>query len=751
MSLARKVVLYLVLIQALTSGLAYGLSRVVFLPHFDRLDHEHLIANLERARGALDAEINRIRASTADWAYWTETYDFANGRNPAYLDENLMPESFSGLQVNWMLYLNPQGQLRFARAVDLETQQVLVPDPSLLEQARAMVGLLSPNDPLDEVSGVMTTAVGPALFSARWILRSDGSGPPAGVFLAGRYLDAGELSRLQAWANLPFEVWPLQNALPADVAEALANTSALSPVFVRLAPNQRGLTLSPQIWGYAVVHDPKGQPALVIRIAQQRAVYLQGVNSLRTFGILLIGLEIVLGVLILVYISQRYGRRLRSVMRGIANLREDCDLRYQLEVDGNDELATLVGMINDLVRELGITQFSLRESNRSLQQSLELTQLTLSRLNVLRQIDLAIASDIRLREKLQHILYLIRTALEVDGAALLPMEHCSLALPGPLLSEGLDPDILLLIQRLPQDFLQEVQREGRAQILPEEGLVLLHAEPLQTNQRLNFLAAAPLVTQKQNYGLLLVLVVHDHPRPVVDDAWRSFLESIALQTAIGLENAQLLLTAEHLNAELQAAIEATLEGWARTLELRDRETQGHSERVVRLSLALGQHLGLPAKDLEDLRYGALLHDIGKIGIPDSILFKPGPLSAEDWDIMRQHPRWAYEMLKDVPFLKGAVDILYAHHERWDGSGYPRGLKGEEIPLGARIFAVVDVWDALTSDRPYRPAWSPARALEYLQEQAGVQFDPRVVQAFVDLLAQQPELVRETLDSEPVSG
>jgi len=235
---------------------------------------------------------------------------------------------------------------------------------------------------------------------------------------------------------------------------------------------------------------------------------------------------------------------------------------------------------------------------------------------------------------------------------------------------------------------------------------------------------------------MLVLVSRQEDPPTPDDEWCGFLEALALQTAIALENAQLLLTTESLNAELKAAIEATLLGWSRALELRDRETQGHSERVVRLSLALGQRLGLQGQDLDDLRYGALLHDIGKIGIPDSILLKPGPLTAEEWAVMRQHPQVAYDLLKDIPFLQRAVEILYAHHERWNGSGYPRGLKGEEIPLGARIFAVVDVWDALTSERPYRPAWSPQQAQAYLQEQAGVLFDPQVVAAFLAMLEEE---------------
>jgi HD-GYP domain-containing protein (c-di-GMP phosphodiesterase class II) len=174
------------------------------------------------------------------------------------------------------------------------------------------------------------------------------------------------------------------------------------------------------------------------------------------------------------------------------------------------------------------------------------------------------------------------------------------------------------------------------------------------------------------------------------------------------------------------------------LDLRDRETEGHSQRVAALSVRLAEMLGVSGDELIHLRHGALLHDIGKVGVPDHILHKAGPLTDEEWAIMRQHPVHAYRLLVSNQFLRAALPVPYCHHEKWDGSGYPRGLKGTEIPLAARIFAVADVWDALTSDRPYRPAWANERALAYIREQAGKHFDPAVVAAFLQL-AQAGEL------------
>ena len=246
----------------------------------------------------------------------------------------------------------------------------------------------------------------------------------------------------------------------------------------------------------------------------------------------------------------------------------------------------------------------------------------------------------------------------------------------------------------------------------------------------SFCATIPLTTKNNVVGLLSVF----RRQPFTPDAdWLRFFEALAGQTAIGIDRINLTDSLKELNQSLVTAYDATIEGWARALELRDKETEGHSRRVAEMTIDLAQAIGIPEKDLKDIYRGALLHDIGKMPVPDRILLKNGPLTDEEWVLMRQHPETAYHLLKGIPFLQHAVEIPYGHHEHWDGSGYPQGLKGEQIPLAARLFAFADVWDALCSDRPYRDAWPEDKVLNYILELSGKQFDPAIVPVFEKMM------------------
>jgi len=263
------------------------------------------------------------------------------------------------------------------------------------------------------------------------------------------------------------------------------------------------------------------------------------------------------------------------------------------------------------------------------------------------------------------------------------------------------------------------QDEGKIQESPQfskEGFVAYYGVPL--------IAKGKLVG---------VLEIFHRSSLNPDNEWVNYLRLLASQVAIAIDNITLFNDLQRTNVDLTLAYDGTIEGWAHALELKDVETEGHSRRVVELTMDLARRMEISGDKLGHIRRGALLHDIGKMGIPDTILQKPGKLTDEEWQIMRQHPVFAFEWLSPIQYLQPALEIPYAHHERWDGTGYPRGLVGEQIPLAARIFAIVDVWDALNSDRPYRKAWSKEKVLTHIKDGSGKHFDPRVVDAFLEMI------------------
>ena len=354
----------------------------------------------------------------------------------------------------------------------------------------------------------------------------------------------------------------------------------------------------------------------------------------------------------------------------------------------------------------------------------------LKQLQALRQVEVAVSGSLDLRITLNVTLDQVIAQMNVDAAAILLLNPYTMTLEFAAGRGFLSNAIMQTRVPLGKGNAGRIALEKTSRYVPDLASVQdqLYRLDLVLAEKFVSYYGVPLVNKGQVKGVMEIF----HRRHFdADEEFVGFLEALAGQAAIAIDNATLFDEMQRSHLHLSLAYGATLEGWARALELRDFETKGHSQRVSTQTLRQAKALGVSDSELTHLHRGALLHDIGKIAIPDQVLLKPNPLTPEEWLIMRQHPVYAYELLSPITYLQQALDIPFCHHERWNGRGYPRGLKGEEIPLAARIFAVVDVWDALGSDRPYRRAWSRDRIIKYLREQSGKQFDPRVTTVFLE--------------------
>jgi PAS domain S-box-containing protein len=359
----------------------------------------------------------------------------------------------------------------------------------------------------------------------------------------------------------------------------------------------------------------------------------------------------------------------------------------------------------------------------------ERVQLQVQRVSALHAIDVVISSSFDARIVFSVIVDQIMKQMGVDAVSIMtfdPIEKklTSVADRGFLYPEKRPTEVSLgeshsamaILERQTIFHLDENTSDGiLSKTFDQEGFVVGYS--------------TPMTIKGQVKG---VVEVFNRTPLEPDTGWMEFYETLAGQAAIATENDEMFQRLERALADLTAAYDSTLEGWVKALDLRDKETIGHTQRVAMMVVRFALELGVSGDDLVNIRRGALLHDIGKMGIPDEILNKAGPLTEDERLIIQRHPQYAYELLQPIHYLRSALDIPYAHHERWDGQGYPRGLKGEEIPLSARIFSVVDVWDALGSTRSYREKWDNDKTVAYLEEQSGKKFDPSIVKVFIDL-------------------
>ena len=361
-------------------------------------------------------------------------------------------------------------------------------------------------------------------------------------------------------------------------------------------------------------------------------------------------------------------------------------------------------------------------------------QIPAKELSTLLEVSSALASTLDLSEVLQLAIESTTDVVDLDTGAIYILENENLYLGAttPPLPDQF-PDELRYAQLRDHPHIREVVTQQIPVYLEDarEATLSPAERTVVVARQLVSILYFPLALKEKAIGAFIIGTTHKirkFTRQEID-----LCNILSYQVSLAVANAQLYTKTQQAIVDLTHAYDATLEGWSRILDMRDHVTDAHTHRVADLTVALARKMGIPESELGDIRRGALLHDIGKVGIPDAILQKPDVLTDAEWEIMQTHTELAYQFLSHIRYLAPALDIPFCHHEKWNGTGYPRKLMGEEIPLSARIFAVVDVYDALTSDRPYRKAWKREDALTYIQEQSGKHFFPEAVEAFLEMV------------------
>lgn len=675
----------------------YGTSRVILLGGFARLEEHDVRRNVGRALSALSDRLASLGAVVEDWATWDDTYDFMEDKSTKYIASNLGDLTFSNLGLNVMLYIDTSGRIVFGKGFDLNEGKA-IPIPRGLQEYIVPNGLTQfRSNATGTATGIAVLPEGPMLLAARPILTTKGKGPARGTLVMGRYFDSAVVQQLAESTHLAITVQQLNRPeVPPDLRTALTSLSEHEPVYVRPLGTQF-------IAGYALLKDISGEPGLVLKVQVPRSIYAQGRTSVLYFLSWLVTAGLVFGVVILVFLEKTVLSRLALLSTSVSAIGASGDLSTRVPAAGRDELSDLAREINRMLEALERYQGELRASEERYRHLSITDPLT----------------GLHNRTYFEQEMH----RLEAESCTPVGIVLCDidgLKLVNDTLGHDAGDELLLTAARV----LKETFPGGGtvARIGGDEFAMLLPGSDETTTERVcsefrdavdRYNAANPERPLSASIGF----AARSDTSKSMSDLFKEADDNMYREKL-------------HRSRSTRSVIVQTL---MKAMEARDFITEGHLDRLENLVARVAAAIGLPERNITDLRLLARFHDIGKVGIPDRILMKPGALTPEEIEEMRLHCEIGLRIAQSVPDLASISDWILKHHEWWNGQGYPLGLKGEEIPLECRILAIVDAYDAMTSDRPYRKALTHEQAVCELKRCAGTQFDPDLVQKVVQIL------------------
>lgn len=677
--LIRKRILTISVIIAFSSILLSCILFNVFLQqNLLQFEKDAIRKDLQRITSILQYDVTMLKNFVEDWATWNDTYDFVQDYNEKYTEDNLGNDTFSMQRLNFMLYLDKTGDIMYSRWFDLTANQEMSVDPRLQQEITELVRSRS-----TRISGVVRTSKGLMMIAAAPILDSKKQKPSEGTFVAGRFLDAEKFADL---LRVPIQI------TSADEGEDQPAFTVSQVMYDAMIPLV--LTDNETITARILLKDMSGKAAFWLRTENARDIYHDGLKLVLLLLMLVCGIGLVLGA-IAYWLNNKYVvRRLESLAEEIGGIRSFAEMPAAFKLQGNDEITKIAHKITGMLQELKSSH---------------------DRLQYLSDHDVLTTLNNRTYFE-KYINYLKQQGAGQNiGVIMCDLDGLKLAndMFGHEYGDMLLKNFAAILEKVCPDSLLKARVGG------DEFIILLENEGNAVIAACENIKREIEVSQFSGMGGLSVSI-----------GFECDAQQMNIRDKIKKADNQMYREKLHRTQSRSSELVHMLRS---ALEARDYITEGHAHRVGELALLLAAKVGLPQKDMADLMLFAEFHDVGKIGVADQILFKKGPLTLEERQEMNKHCEIGYRIAKSTPALSPIAELILRHHERFDGEGHPLRLKEYEIPVACRILGIVDAFDAMTNDRPYRAAMSKEQAVAELRACSGTQFDPDLVEMFIKII------------------